>query len=67
METPYFLFKHIGLKNNISVEEWQKHQAIQGRTYNSTEIRFEAKPKTIQKKKKIESFIEWIEIVNIFY
>ena len=60
--TPYFLFKHIGLKNNISVEEWQKHQAIQGRTYNSTEIRFEAKPKTIQSHRKIESFIEWIEI-----
>lgn len=59
--TPYFLFKHIGLKNKTSIEEWQKHQAIQGRTYAPEGIRFEAKPKTIQTHRKIESFIGWIE------
>jgi len=59
---PYFLFKHIGLQNSTSIEEWQKHQAIQGRTYTPQEIKFEARPKTIQIHRKIENFIEWIEI-----
>ncbi|MCX6050958.1 MAG: ATP-binding protein [Campylobacterales bacterium] len=58
---PHFLYKHIGLKNKISQEEWQKHQAITGRTYFPLEVKFVAKPKSIQIHRKIEEFMEWIE------
>ncbi len=59
---PHFLYNHINLKNEISISEWQKHQAIQGRTYKPEEIKFVAKPYSIQIHRKIEDFIRWIEI-----
>ena len=60
--TPPYLFHHIGIKNIISQGEWLKHQSITGRNFSTGCIVYHAKPKSIQIHRKVEEFIEWIEI-----
>lgn len=60
--TPPYLFHHIGIKNIISQGEWLKHQSITGRNFSTSFIEYHAKPKSIQIHRKVEEFIEWIEI-----
>lgn len=40
--TPYFLFKHIGIKNQTSLIEWKKHMAIDGVGVTENMIEYQA-------------------------
>ena len=52
----------VEIKNIISQGEWLKHQSITGRNFSTGCIVYHAKPKSIQIHRKVEEFIEWIEI-----
>jgi len=59
--TPYSLYKHINIKNNISNEEWQKHLSVIGADITDSKISFELKPPSIKIHRKVEEFLDWIE------
>jgi Histidine kinase-, DNA gyrase B-, and HSP90-like ATPase len=60
--TPPFLYHHINPKNQISISEWSKHQAIEGVVIKSTSIRFEAFCKSAGIERLIKEFVRWIEV-----
>lgn len=59
--TPYFLFKHIGIKNQTSLIEWKKHMAIDGVGVTENMIEYQATCTDIGTHRKIEDFLGWIE------
>jgi hypothetical protein len=59
--TPYFLFKHIGIKNQTSLIEWKKHMAIDGVEITENMIEYQATCTDIGTHRKIEDFLGWIE------
>lgn len=59
--TPYFLFKHIGIKNQTSLIEWKKHMAIEGVGITENIIEYQATCTDIGTHRKIEDFLSWIE------
>ncbi|MDD5021960.1 MAG: ATP-binding protein, partial [Endomicrobiaceae bacterium] len=40
--TPYYLYKHVGLKNPISILEWKKHLSITGQEKKQNKVAFSA-------------------------
>jgi len=60
--TPPFLFHHINPKNKVSISEWRKHLAIEGKIYTEREIKFDAKCSEARVERLVRNFIEWIEI-----
>ena len=59
--TPYFLFKHIGIKNQTSLTEWKKHMAVDGVEITEDMIEYQATCVDIGTHRKIEDFLSWIE------
>lgn len=59
--TPYFLFKHIGIKNQTSLMEWKKHMAVDGVEITENIIEYQATCIDIGTHRKIENFLSWIE------
>jgi hypothetical protein len=59
--TPYFLFKHINIKNQISLMEWNKHMAVDGTEFSENIIEYQATCTDLGTHRKIEEFLSWIE------
>ncbi len=59
--TPYFLFKHINIKNQTSLMEWKKHMAIDGVEITEDMIEYQATCVDSGTHRKIEDFLSWIE------
>lgn len=59
--TPYFLFKHINIKNQVSLMEWKKHMAVDGTEFNENIIEYQATCTDLGTHRKIEEFLSWIE------
>ncbi|TGE15584.1 HD domain-containing protein [Hymenobacter elongatus] len=59
--TPYFLYKHINPQNKISIEEWRKHQSIEGKCISGKTIEFDAKCSSARIERSVRDFVEWIE------
>lgn len=59
--TPYFLFKHIKIKNQTSHMEWKKHMAVHGVEIAENMIEYQANCTDIGTHRKIEDFLGWIE------
>lgn len=60
--TPYFLFKHINIKNQTSLMEWKKHMAVDGAEITENMIEYQATCTDIGTHRKIENFLSWIEV-----
>ncbi|UOQ77651.1 ATP-binding protein [Hymenobacter sp. 5516J-16] len=60
--TPPFLYKHINPQNKISIEEWKKHQSIEGKYISDNLISFEAKCSSAKIERSVRNFINWIDI-----
>lgn len=59
--TPYFLFKHINIKNQVSLMEWNKHMAVDGTEFSENIIEYQATCTDLGTHRKIEEFLSWIE------
>ncbi len=59
--TPYFLFKHINIKNQTSLMEWKKHMAVDGVEITEDMIEYQATCTDLGTHRKIEDFLSWIE------
>ncbi len=59
--TPYFLFKHINIKNQVSLMEWNKHMAVDGTEFSENIIEYHATCTDLGTHRKIEEFLSWIE------
>lgn len=59
--TPYFLFKHINIKNQTSLMEWKKHMAVDGVEITENIIEYQATCTDLGTHRKIEDFLSWIE------
>ncbi len=59
--TPYFLFKHINIKNQVSLMEWNKHMAVDGTEFSENIIEYHATCTDLSTHRKIEEFLSWIE------
>lgn len=59
--TPKVLFDHIGVKNPISLEEWQKHRSIDGWNLNADQITFSATCDHPAIERSIKEFCDYIQ------
>ncbi|MDD5717461.1 MAG: ATP-binding protein [Sulfuricurvum sp.] len=59
--TPYFLFKHIGIKDETSLSEWKKHLSIDGYEITSHKIEYQATCYDILTHRRVQEFLGWIE------
>ncbi|WP_256758448.1 ATP-binding protein [Cohnella sp. WQ 127256] len=59
--TPKVLFDHIGVKNPISLAEWQKHRSIDGWNISSEQITFSATCDHPAIERSIKDFCNYIE------
>lgn len=59
--TPKFMYEHIGIKNEISLQEWKKHLSIEGHRIESNKIEFRARCSDAAIERCVRNFFEYIE------